>query len=376
MTDRLQQPLSRRALLRGAALGAAGLGALALAGCGGGDSAAGTATPSTPPSTQTPPPTTPAATAEVPTATWSRVAASGGPGPRRDHSTTFNPNDGRVYVFGGRTAGTSNAELWTYDPAAAKWRQVGSAGPGPAPRFGHNAFYDGTRKRLVIALGQGNGDAFFNDAWAYDARGWQQIDASPDERPQVRYGAGGAHDAAGDRFIISHGFTDRGRFDDSWSLDLAGGVWTKIATSGPVPIKRCLTRSLWLPDARSMLLFGGQTDATPFLGDLWTLDAAKGQWTERHPSPLPGPRNLYGAILDERTNRWYVVSGNTSDGPSGEAWAYALDTATWSMISPAGAAPPARYSADTAIGAGKLYLFGGHDGAGEVDDLWTLDLPA
>jgi hypothetical protein len=375
MTERLQRTVSRRALLRGAALGTAGLGALALAGCGGGDNATGTATPSLP-STPTPPPTTPPAATEAATAAWSRVAASGGPGPRRDHSLTLNPDDGRIYVFGGRTAGTSNAELWTFDPAAAKWRQVAWTGPGPAPRFGHNAFYDGGRKRVVIALGQGAGDAFFNDVWAYDTGGWQQIDASSAERPQVRYGAGGAHDAAGSRFIISHGFTDRGRFDDSWSLDLASGAWTKIATSGPVPIKRCLARALWLPDTRSALLFGGQTDATPFLGDLWTLDAAKGTWTERTPSPQPGPRNLYGAILDDRTNRWYVVSGNTPGGPSDETWAYALDAETWSMIGPAGGAPAARYSADTAIASGKLYLFAGHDGTRELDDLWTLDLPA
>ena len=36
-------------------------------------------------------------------------------------------------------------------------------------------------------------------------------------------------------------------------------------------------------------MFGGQTDSNPFLGDLWTLDVAKGGWTEQEPLVVAGP---------------------------------------------------------------------------------------
>ena len=364
--------VSRRALLRGSATGAAALGAMAMVGCGGGGT--------TPPKTPVPSPTAGAPTqaAASPTAApakaaWTRVQLAAAPGARRDHSLTLNVDNGLIYAFGGRANGVANNELWTFDPVTAAWHQVSAAGELPDSRFAHNAFYDRARSRLVVALGEGNGGSFFNDVWAYDGSGWRRLDAASADRPQIRYGAGGAHDVDGNRVLVSHGFTDRGRFDDTWAFALDGGGWTKVATTPAVPIKRCLTRCLWLPASASMLLFGGQTDSNPFLGDLWTLDIAKGAWTETKPALLPGPRNLYGASLGEGGKRWYIVGGNTPDGPSPETWTYDLATAAWSPLDAEGDAPPARYSTDAVYAAGKLYIFGGHDGKSEIDDMWALD---
>ena len=363
----LDDNIDRRTLLRGAVAGAVGVAAIALVGCGGDTKKAAATATAPPPATPTPAPTpSPAKLA------WSRVLASAGPAARRDHSLTFNADDGLIYLFGGRAKGVADNQLWTFDPKASVWREIPPTGVAPAPRFAHNASYDSAKKRLIVALGQGNGETFFNDVWAFDASGWTQLDAASADRPEIRYGAGGAYDAAGARIIISHGFTDRGRFDDTWAFDLNGGAWSKIATTGAVPIKRCLTRCLWLPASGSMLLFGGQTDTNPFLGDFWTLDVAKGVWTENKPPVLPGPRNLYGATLGEGGKRWYAISGNTAAGPTAEAWAYDIAAAAWSRVDAAGEAPPARYSTDAAYAAGKLYIVGGNDGKGEIDDMWAL----
>ncbi len=369
--DRFKMVISRRALLRNAAAGAAGIGAIAIAGCGDdAKKALSTVAPSPTSGATTQPAASPTAAPVQPA--WTRVPAGPGPAARRDHSLTFNPDDGLIYLFGGRAKGVADNQLWTFDPKAASWRQMAPTGAAPEPRFAHNATYDGAKKRLIVALGQGNGDAFFNDVWAFDASGWTQLDAASADRPQIRYGAGGAYDAAGGRILISHGFTDRGRFDDTWAFDLNGGAWTNIATSGEVPIERCLTRCLWLPASGSMLLFGGQTDTNPFLGDFWTLDVAKGVWAENKPPVLPGPRNLYGASLGESGKRWYAVGGNTPDGPNAETWVYDIATAAWSRVDAAGEAPPARYSTDAVYASGKLYIFGGNDGKGEIDDMWAL----
>ncbi len=368
--ERLSTRVSRRALLRGSAAGAAGLGAIALVGCGSGSSKSTATVAASPTSAATIPPPSPTVLAAR--QAWTRVPAAGGPTARRDHSLTFNPDDGLIYLFGGRAKGVADNQLWTFDPATTEWRQIATAGVAPLPRFAHNASYDRAKNRLIVALGQGNGEAFFNDVWAFDASGWTQLDAASPDRPEIRYGAGSAYDSAGARIIISHGFTDRGRFDDTWAFDLNGGPWTKIATSGAVPIKRCLTRCLWLPASGSLLLFGGQTDANPFLGDFWTLDVAKGVWIENKPPVLPGPRNLYGATLGEGGKRWYAVSGNTAAGPTAETWVYDIASSAWSLVDASVAAPPARYSTDAAYAAGKLYIFGGNDGKGEIDDMWTL----
>lgn len=355
--------------MRGTVAGAAGLGAIAIAGCGSGTKEpADTATPR---SAASPGRTVgPSAGAVQPA--WARVPFTAGPGARRDHSLTLNTDDGRIYLFGGRANGAADNQLWAFDPTSAAWTQIQTAGALPEARFAHNAFYDGANKRLIIALGQGNGGAFFNDVWAYAAGGWARLDAASPEHPEIRYGSGGAHDVAGRRIVISHGFTDHGRFDDTWEFALTSGTWTKIATTGPAPIKRCLTRCLWLPAPGSMLLFGGQTDTNPFLGDFWTLDVANGTWTEDKPATLPDARNLYGASLGADGRRWYIVGGNTAAGPNGETWAYDIATGAWSRVDAAGEAPPARYSTDAAYAGGKLYIFGGNDGKAEIDDMWAL----
>ena len=367
--ERLNERISRRALLRDGAVGISALAATALVGCGTSDDkkAAPTGAASPTPLAATQPAATPTRAASKPV--WARLPSGPGPAARRDHSLTFNADDGLIYLFGGRAKGVADNQLWTFDPKAGSWRQV-VADDRPEPRFAHDASYDAANKRLIVTLGQGNGGAFFNDVWAYADGRWTQLDGSSAEHPEIRYGAGGAHDKAGHRILISHGFTDRGRFDDTWAFDLSAGIWSKIATTGAAPIKRCLTRCLW--QAGSLLMFGGQTDDNPFLGDFWALDVARGAWSERSAAPLPGPRNLYGASLDGGGKRWYIVGGNTAQGPTDEVWAHETAAGAWSRIDAAGEAPPRRYSTDAAYADGKLYIFGGHDGTSEIDDMWAL----
>lgn len=369
-------PVSRRSFLRSATGGALGLGAVAVLGCGGNAKPGSTSTAAPPPTNAPAPPTAPTTASR--TGAWTRVTPAGpAPSARRDHSLTFVPSTGLIYLFAGRAGGVSSNDVWTLDPAAARWAEVPVSGARPDVRFAHVATYDAPRDRLVIATGQGASGNFFNDVWALDLKTsvWQQLDAASDDHPEIRYGAGGAHDGARSRLLISHGFTDRGRFDDTWAFDLADDRWTRLTTQGEVPIKRCLTRSLWVPEPGELLLFGGQTDSNPFLGDFWALDEAAQKWNERRPMPLPGPRNLYGAALHAPSGSWFIFGGNTPGGPVSETWAYNVRDEAWASVdTSSGARPARRYSADVAFVGSRLYMFGGHDDTTELDDLWTLDL--
>lgn len=149
---------------------------------------------------------------------------AGGPAAHRDHSLTLNPDDGLVYLFGGRTAGVADNELWMYHPKSASWQEAPASGTGPPPRFAHNAMYDRAGKGFFVTLGQGNGSVFSSDVWAYDGGSWTQLDEPYAERPAIRYGSGGALDPDANRLLITHGFTDVGRFDDTWAFDLGTGA--------------------------------------------------------------------------------------------------------------------------------------------------------
>lgn len=99
-------------------------------------------------------------------------------------------------------------------------------------------------------------------------------------------------DSARDRMIISHGFTDEGRFDDTWALNLSTNRWQDISPSSNRPLRRCLHHAVLDAEGNQMLLYGGC--ASGFgpcpLGDLWSFDLTTQRWTERSGGLKPPER--------------------------------------------------------------------------------------
>lgn len=293
------------------------------------------------------------------------------PSPRRDHSLV---RDGeQLYVFGGRSPDPLD-DLWTFDLSTDTWTQF-TAVDGPAARFGHNAVFDAERGRMVLFGGQAGG-TFFNDAWAFDVADgkWTQLSAG-ESGPSPRYGAAGALDPAG-RFLVSHGFTDAGRFDDTWGYDLGGGAWAEASPQGERPLERCLMRAVWDDGAGRLLMFGGQSTGIPFLGDLWQL--RQDGWRELAAEPKPSPRNFYAMVFDDEGGRLVLFGGSTESGPADDLWLFDSTTNSWSERSPEGEAPAARFGHDAVWmpGSRSLLMFGGSDGSQDLNDLWELTPPA
>ncbi|MGH2739566.1 MAG: Kelch repeat-containing protein [Actinomycetota bacterium] len=345
---------TRREFLRMAGLAA--LGGLAACRRPAEDTVAPTTAATTPPRTPD----------QVPGALeWLRLRFDGStPPPRRDHTITGREDAPAAFLFGGREQGRSLDDLWILDVDAGVWRM--SRASGPAPRFGHNAVL--FKGRLVVFGGEGGPGVFFNDVWAFDPEADQWDDISPDgAAPSPRYGASGT--LIGETFTISHGFTDTGRFDDTWSL---GRRWQDVSPDeGPRPIERCLHRASFVPAIERMVLFGGQTTGVSALDDTWLFDSQKRTWTEVG-GRRPPARNLYaeGATNDA----FFVFGGAGLDGPRNDIWAFRAGA--WEELRVSGQPPPARgATAGTIIRGPNLLVFGGAGASGELDDAWELPLP-
>ena len=374
--------VSRRTLLRSGLTLAAGLAAAYAVGCGDDDESApasttsaqsGTAVPTPAPTSA---PAAPTSSATPPVAApmapgWRQIAAAGTlPSARHDHSLVADAAGSRVYLFGGRTGGETLGDLWVYDLEAATWSQL-AAGGGPAARFGHNAILDPSRGRVVVFGGQAGG-AFFSDVWAYDpaADSWSEV-AAEGAGPAQRYGAGGALDPSG-AMLISHGFTNQGRFDDTWEFNLDAQQWSDGSpTQGERPLRRCLLRTVVDTGRNRMLLFGGQSNQAPFHGDLWAFDLAGRSWSEL--TGGPSPRNLYSAVVREDQPTMLLFGGNTESGESNELWALDLTSDQWTSVA-VDAPPSPRSGHDAAwlLGRNTMLLFGGNDVNGDLNDLWEL----
>jgi N-acetylneuraminic acid mutarotase len=217
---------------------------------------------------------------------------------------------------------------------------------------------------LVIALGQDDSSAVYDDVWAFDpAPGtWSRLSAGTG--PAARYGACGVVDADG-RLLITHGFSTEQRFDDTWAFDLAAGSWAETTPGdGPRPVRRCLHACALDPASGALVMFGGRTDDDPYLADTWRLEADG--WQELAET---GPSDRARSRAATVAGGIHVIGGEGPDGLPADAWR--LDVDGWEL-GPTGA-PAARQAHAVAQGDGEVWVFGGRDAQGsELGDLWRL----
>jgi hypothetical protein len=310
-----------------------------------------------------------AALADVTDLAWAPLRSAGGPAPREDHTWTVDAGGTVAWLFGGRDGGREYADLWRFDLASATWTEVAVDGRRPSARFGHAAAWV-PDVGLVIFAGQQGAD-FFDELWAFDPGpgAWRKLPARG-ARPAPRYGTCAGLGADG-RLWISHGFTFRGRFDDTRAYDFGTRTWHDETPPGKRPSQRCLHDCFWSSDGR-LVLYGGQDDASASLGDAWALDPAAG-WS-RLPDPTAAARRLYAVAVDARAA--WIFGGAAEDGSRlGDLWRVDRATLEWQEASPAGRAPAGR-SAGTLLfdeaSAARLLLFGGEGRSARRADLWQL----
>ncbi|MBL8233960.1 MAG: hypothetical protein JNL98_36025 [Bryobacterales bacterium] len=295
------------------------------------------------------------------------------PSGRVDGAIAYDPQNRRVYMFGGRDSTVRN-DLWTYSVERREWTQLQPAGSPPPARFGHTLIFDPQRRRVVLFGGQSSG--FFNDTWSYDveANRWTML-AGSRGAPNERYSHSAIYDAPRDRMVISHGFTDEGRFDDTWAFDLSSNTWRDISPPGGSarPLRRCLHRAVADPSTNRMLLYGGC--ASGFgpcpLGDLWAFDLLTNRWTEINGGTKPAARQWNGMGFDAARGRLVIYGGSGDRGSLNDLWDFDPRTNSWTAISVAGDAPLMRQRHESAYAPdlGGVIFFGGSTNTGLSNDL-------
>jgi hypothetical protein len=285
----------------------------------------------------------------------------------------FDPVRQQLVIFGGRDS-EAFGDTWIFDRATRMWHAVDSA--GPAPRFGHGAVYDAVHRRMLIVMGQGAD--FFNDVWAFDLeqQTWTELKANDRSgaAPRPRYGQSALLDAQG-RVLISHGFSDQGRFDDTWAFEVAAARWVDLTpTSGAKPLKRCLHTLIYEAAADRVLLFGGCSSGFGPCpqGDLWAFDLKTATWAELTPAgAAPAARSDASLVYEAATQSLFLFGGKTEHGPSAETWSYELASNMWMQLERTDG-PSARSSQATSYDSQgrRVLIFGGLTGDGSSADLW------
>jgi hypothetical protein len=309
---------------------------------------------------------------DVACGTWRQVPGDG-PSARSRGSMVADPTHGRALYFGGRSrAGTSGAytlydEVWAFDFATEAWAKLDTTGTGPTPRANAAVAVDGSS--LVVFGGNTSTDGLAfkpqNDAYVLDldALSWSAIGSAP--KPPARLFHAMAIDptshvaytwSGGDEQAFTGPF-----LKDMWSLDLASGTWSKVATTGDEPVARINFGMMIDPTASALVIFGGHDDGQ--LGnenDVYRFDLATSAWsrapggdTFNKPSTsqcdfpadfttldTAGPeRRSAFAFAPRADGRAFVAAFGKSDcGVVADAWWWSAGPSSWKALreNPAG----------------------------------------
>ena len=303
---------------------------------------------------------------------WTLLDDAGGPIARWDHALLPDADGARLFLFGGRDgAGAALDDLWVYDLAGSGWHLVERA--GPAPRFGVVAAQMPGGGGFLLFGGQ-SADIFYNDLWHFDVETltWTMLDDGSGIAPSPRYGLGGDFDAS-DRFVVSHGFTFEGRFDDTWAFDPAAGVWNDISPAPETrPLRRCLHEMTALGQGDRLLLYAGCSSGYGPCpqGDLWSFDSDADTWSQLAPVTSPAARS--NPAVARSADGILLVGGLTESGPAADVWMGSLNGATFEWVEhvESGNVIAPRSSHDLVTIDGSHLLFGGLGSNGPLADLW------
>ena len=184
-----------------------------------------------------------------------------------------------------------------------------------------------------------------------------------------------------DRMILFAG-SDPVIRNDLWWMPLGGeGSWSPLYASGTRPSARQHHTAIHDPVRDRMIVFGGSSSLVRF-NDLWTLSLAEvPEWQQLTASGTPPTaRTGHAALYDPIRDRMLVFGGHDGANPMNDVWELTLSgTPQWSLLAPSGSPPPARYHHGMIYDPvrDRLVFSGGQvDGVGTqiFDDAWQLTL--
>lgn len=307
---------------------------------------------------------------------WNEITPLDGsaPAPRRHASAVYDASRHQMVIFGGENGTGRLADIWAFDLASNTWTDLTPAiGTAPSPRRTPGSVYDPLGDRMVTWAGQGGG--FFNDTWSFDLATNTWTEQTPTTVPNPRYGVAVCYDPVTGELVTFAGFTNAGRFDDTWRFDPVAETWTDATPAGTSPPKRCLHSASYDSREHRMIMYAGQQNGP--LDDIWAFDLTTDTWNDVTPVARPAGRFFTAHVYDALNHRSTIFGGQrgaAGGGATNEVWLFDLFTDEFVQMTPSGTPPSAR-EGSTGIyieSEDRMVVFGGYD-TDYRGDVWSLE---
>lgn len=277
----------------------------------------------------------------------------------------------RIVLFGGTDRITTFGDTWTFN--GVNWTLAATT--GPAPRRAHSMAYDPSSRRVLLFGGLNAGGGPLGDTWEWDGAAW--IQRTPAQSPSARPLAAMVFDEVhGHMVLFGGGYLALPRPTDTWTY--SGGQWTLVPTA-TAPNGRFGHTMSFDCRARRVLLYGGSPDGfLSVFGDLWTWDGT--DWTLLSPPGVAPPaRYTHAGVFDCSTSRLVIAAGSAQNGiflsPANQTWEF--DGYIWHFIEP-GTGLGHRSSISSAYDTvrRRMVVFGGETGDTVIrDETWSYEFP-
>lgn len=262
------------------------------------------------------------------TGTWRYDPASGrwkdcgdpidGPLARTASSLVYDSRSKQVILFGGGTLAGESNDTWAYDPLTNKWTEVQPPGDLPSARRAHAAVYDERAGKMILFggyLAQSSEDDdrplnLADDTWAYAsvANTWTLLQPGGDS-PAPRLGHAMVYDTRSGQVILFGGLTNEGFLNDTWAYDPVTNKWRELHPEGDLPLARVGHAMVFDGRSGQVIMFGGDTDYG-LANDTWIYNPAANSWTRCAPTvPLPAPRSSHAMVYDPISRRVFLFGG-------------------------------------------------------------------
>ncbi|MGI0070967.1 MAG: Kelch repeat-containing protein [Thermoplasmata archaeon] len=263
---------------------------------------------------------------------WTDLAPATSPSARTGFAFATDAASSTAVLFGGEVnsgSGTTTNDTWLFSFSAGSWTNVSRAVAPDARQDPAFAVGDG----IALLYGGsstasgGTGTTTYSDTWSLDlaTNVWTRILPTGGVLPGPLHGASLVWQPSRNAFLLFGGCYPCS--NALWAFTPSNDTWTAVSGYGEVPTVRMEAVWVWDPAQAVDLLFGG-TNGTGALNDTYLYSPGEGLWTRALGSPTPSPR--YGAAAD-----FFDVAGNDTLLLAGGGNGTTIDADSWRLAATA-----------------------------------------
>lgn len=261
------------------------------------------------------------------------------------------------------------------------WYVLSPENDSPSARVGHTCCVKKEREsandcgcQSLVITGGANPDGAFNDAYLLDFEKYAWCKCDWSAFPERYEHSAFIPEHEPNEIVIFGGATKDKNLNDVQILDTETNCWCVALPSGKPPSERTCHSAAAIGNC--LFIFGGgENGAEPVQDDkLHVYNAKENSWSD---SPVngPGPQPRHGHVMVAVENSVFIHGGMAGTNIFGDLWQLKIngDQMTWSQPVVSGEVPGRRAAhAGCAVGS-NLYIFGGMNATGAMDDLFCLN---